>query len=170
MICVPTTPSISEKFVRASTSINFELGASSVIDNIDNSVAAAIGALDDPADQAAVRKVAESSTCSQLLRYYPPRPDEVVDPNAFSYDDPEDASPVDALDVSSAYELHTDCHDYVGGVMQEPADRSISALLYLSTPLSGGHTSFPVSPQATPTAATGLRVKSLTDWFCVVRW
>ena len=28
--------------------------------------------------------------------------------------------------------------------MQEPADRSISALLYLTTPESGGHTTFPV--------------------------
>jgi hypothetical protein len=46
LVCVPSTPSISEKFLRASTSINFEVGASSVIDNIENTVASSIGARD----------------------------------------------------------------------------------------------------------------------------
>jgi hypothetical protein len=34
--------------------------------------------------------------------------------------------------------------------MQEPADRSISALLYLTTPESGGHTTFPVVNVSVP--------------------
>eukprot|EP01043_Picozoa_sp_COSAG02_P049521 COSAG02_NODE_4980_length_4757_cov_3.290253_3_plen_409_part_00 len=122
LICVPTTPSISEKFRRASTSINFEAGSSSVIDSIENDVATSIGLMDDPTE-AAIERVAGSSTCSQLLRYYPPEmaPNWSLPPNpTFSYEDPadesdeqEDAStnaansPTDSLDVSTAYELHT---------------------------------------------------------------
>lgn len=122
LVCVPTTPSISEKFRRASTSINFELGASNVIDSIDNDVAKSIGLMDEPTD-AAIKNVADSSTCSQLLRYYPPKdaPTKVqVSAPTFSYEDPADKadgdeegpehainSPTDSLDVSTAYELHT---------------------------------------------------------------
>lgn len=121
LICVPTTPSISEKFRRASTSINFELGASSTIDSIDNDVAESIGLMDEPTE-AAIERVAGSSTCSQLLRYYPPQEVPSKRPAsapAFSYEDPADESddedpstsvansPTDSLDVSTAYELHT---------------------------------------------------------------
>lgn len=153
---MPTTPSISEKFRRASTSINFESGANSVIDSIEDDVATSIGLMTGPTEEERER-VAGSSTCSQLLRYYPPKEGRAAATSTFSYEDPADESdenrdeqtgltdsPTDSLDVSTAYELHTDCHDYVGGVMQEPADRSISALLYLTTPVSGGHTTFPV--------------------------
>ena len=101
--------------------------------------------MDDPTE-AAIKRVAGASTCSQLLRYYPPKDggrsrhsssaqEPASAPAAFSYEDPADEveeggggngeddagtaaavdSPTDDLGVSTAYELHTDCHDYVGG-------------------------------------------------------
>ena len=151
LICVPTTPSIFAKFRRASTSINFELGSSPLIDGIDSAVAESIGLLseadrtgDEGYSDSAVQRVAGGSTCGQLLRYFPPLSTE---------SEAALAEGADALDVSTAYELHTDCHDYVGDVMQEPADRSISALLYLTSPESGGHTSFPVVNVSVPPKA-----------------
>ena len=121
LVCVPTTPSISEKFRRASTSINFEVGASSAIDSIENAVATSIGLMDEPTE-AAIKRVAGASTCSQLLRYYPPKDAPSIrkaPAPTFSYEDPADESddgdesmsvansPTDSLDVSTAYELHT---------------------------------------------------------------
>lgn len=77
--------------------------------------------MDEPTE-AAIKRVAGASTCSQLLRYYPPKDAPSIrkaPAPTFSYEDPADESddgdesmgvansPTDSLDVSTAYELHT---------------------------------------------------------------
>jgi hypothetical protein len=69
----------------------------------------------------------------------------------------------------SAYQLHTDCEDFGGGRSEmrrqsEAADRTVSALLYLSSPAAGGATSFPlVGLEAYPRAGRLLVFETLDE-------
>ena len=57
-----------------------------------------------------------------------------------------------------SYQLHVDCEDFGQGLSAmrqkvEPADRAVSALLYLSTPVAGGATRFPLVNVSVPPLA-----------------
>ena len=140
---------------------------SEAVDELDGLISEALGV-------GSSEEEADAWTTESQGLYYPVSKGSSDHATAPSHDPHDHGAAMDAAaigggDEARSYQLHVDCEDFGEGVsamrqQNEPGDRAVSALLYLTTPLEGGATRFPLinNLEVKPLAGRLLLFETLT--------